>query len=303
MSGTLEVVEVCPRDGLQNDPAMVSTEDKVALVKRLAAAGARRIEAVSFVHPKAVPQMADAEAVMERLRGDNDLRARGVRLSGLALNRRGFDRAIAAGVDEVNFAVMATDTFNQRNQGAPTAQTLVEIVAAVPVAREAGVGLAATIGVAFGCPFEGEVPVARVVGLVRALADAGLEEIALADTIGVGDPVAVERLVAAARAAAPDARLRCHFHNTRNTGLANVYAAWRAGAVSIDASVGGVGGCPFAPGAAGNIPTEDTVYMLHRMGIATGYDLAGLIDTAGWLSGVLGKVLPGMVSKAGPFPA
>ena len=180
---------------------------------------------------------------------------------------------------------------------------MAEIVQAVPAARDAGVGFAAAIGVAFGCPFEGETPHERVAAIAAELAAAGVEEIGLADTIGVGDPLAVEALVAAVRAAAPEVRIRCHFHNTRNTGLANAYAAWRAGAVSLDASVGGVGGCPFAPGAAGNIPTEDTVYMLHRMGLETGYDLSALIETAGWLGGVLGKTLPGMVSRAGPFPA
>jgi len=299
----IELVEVCPRDGLQNESVMVSTADKVELVKRLAAAGAKRIEAVSFVHPKAVPQMADAESVMERLRGDNDLRAQGVRLSGLVLNRRGVDRALAAKVDEINFAVMASETFNRRNQGAGVSETMAELLAAARTARAARVSFAATIGVAFGCPFEGETPQARVVALAEELADMGVDEIALADTIGVGDPVAVEALVAAVRQAAPGASIRGHFHNTRNTGLANVYAALRAGVEVLDASVGGVGGCPFAPGAAGNIPTEDTVYMLHRMGVATGYDLGGLIATAGWLAGVLGKTLPGMVSKAGTFPA
>lgn len=300
----LTIIEVSPRDGLQNEKVLVSTEAKVELVYRAAAAGARRIEAVSFVNPKAVPQMADAEAVMARLRQDPDLRARGVRLAGLVVNRRGVDRALTADVDELNFVVVASETFNQRNQGAAIAQTVEQIGQAAAVARIEGIPITVTIGAAFGCPFEGEVPVAQVAAIAADLQGMGLDEIALADTIGVGDPVSVETRVAAVLAAAPGVALRCHFHNTRNTGLANAVAAWRAGVAGLDASIGGIGGCPFAPAATGNIPTEDTVYLFERMGVATGYDLGVLMDAALWLGERLGGApLPGMLAKAGPFPA
>lgn len=303
MTSSIEIIEVAPRDGLQNEKTPVSTADKIALVRRAVSAGARRVEAVSFVNPRAVPQMADAEAVMEGLRGADDLRAAGVSLIGLVLNRRGLDRAIAADVDEANFVVVASETFNVRNQSVPIAETLRQISEAPAVARDAGLKLGVTIGAAFGCPFEGEVPEAQVVRIAAELASFGIEEIALADTIGVGDPLTVEARFAAVRAAAPDVRLRGHFHNTRNTGLANAFAAWRAGVASLDASLGGIGGCPFAPAATGNIPTEDLVYMLDRMGVETGCSLEGLISAAHWLQGVLGgKRLPAMVSRAGAFP-
>ena len=298
----LSILEVSPRDGLQNEKTLVSTLDKVALVQRAAAAGARRIEAVSFVNPKMVPQMADAEAVMARL-GDTPLRETGVRLAGLVLNRRGVDRALMAGVDELNFVVVATETFNLRNQGVSIDETLAQLSDIAGLARAEGVPLTVTIGASFGCPFEGEVAESQVRRLVERIGGLPVEEIALADTIGVGDPTAVERRVAIARQAAPAARLRCHFHNTRNTGLANAYAAWKAGVTVLDASIGGIGGCPFAPAATGNIPTEDTVYMFERMGVATGYDLSGLIAAAGWLAGVLGAPTPGLLARAGPFPS
>jgi hydroxymethylglutaryl-CoA lyase len=304
MTSSVQIIEVAPRDGLQNEKVQVSTADKVELTLRAVAAGARRIEAVSFVNPRAVPQMADAEAVMAGLRGERDLRAEGVSLIGLVLNRRGLDRAIAADVDEANFVVVASETFNVRNQGVPIAETLRQISEAPAVARDAGLKLGVTIGAAFGCPFEGEVSEDQVVRIAAELASFGVEEIALADTIGVGDPLTVERRFATIRANTPGVRLRGHFHNTRNTGLANAFAAWRAGAESLDASIGGIGGCPFAPAATGNIPTEDLAYMLARMGVETGYDLESLIASAHWLQDVLGaERLPGMVSRAGGFPA
>ena len=301
MASTLNVVEVAPRDGLQNEAVDVSTDDKVALVLRAVAAGAKRIEAVSFVNPRAVPRMADAEAVMARLReGARDLRAEGVRLAGLALNRRGFARALDAGVDEINAVVVASETFNRRNQGVAIAQTQAEIAAGLALAGATPVTV--TIAAAFGCPFEGEVAVERVVDLAQAAWEAGAAEIALADTIGVADPLAVERRVAAVRKAIPDAPLRLHLHDTRNTGLANAYAGWRAGVSVLDASIGGIGGCPFAPAATGNIATEDLAYMLARMGVETGLDLARLIAAAQWLGGRLGRPVPGLLSRAGPFP-
>ncbi len=303
MAPQIEIVEVSPRDGLQNHPTLLPTRDKVQLVLKAVAAGARRIEAVSFVNLKAVPQMADAEAVLQGLKDEADLPAQDVKLIGLVLNRRGFDRAAVAGVDEVNFVVVASETFNQRNQGASIAQTLSQIAEAVPLAAQAGLGLGVTIGAAFGCPFEGEVSEAQVGRLAAELADLGVAEIAIADTIGVGDPTAVTRRLQVVRAAAPEARLRCHFHNTRNTGLANAYAAWMAGAEVLDASLGGVGGCPFAPAATGNIPTEDTLYMFARMGVRTGYDLKRSIEAARWLGERMGDIaLPAMLGRAGVFP-
>lgn len=299
----IDVIEVSARDGLQNEKTLISTADKVQLIRRSVAAGARRIEAVSFVNPQRVPQMADAAEVMAILRAEDDLRGQGVSLIGLVLNQRGFDRALEAGVDEVNFVVVASETFNQRNQGVSIAQTLEQIAQTALIAKAEGLTFGVTIGAAFGCPFEGEVDEAQISHLAAAAYAMGVSEIALADTIGVGDPVAVERRIGLAKAASPGVRIRCHFHNTRNTGLANAYAAVRAGAMALDTSIGGIGGCPFAPAATGNIPTEDTVYMLERMGIATGYDLPALIETADWLGGVLGgKALPGMLGKAGVFP-
>jgi hydroxymethylglutaryl-CoA lyase len=298
----IEIVEVAPRDGLQNEKALLAVADKVELVLRSIAAGARRIEAVSFVNPRAVPQMADAEAVMERLREDGDLRADGVTLIGLVLNRRGLDRALKAAVDEANFVVVASESFNQRNQGVPIAETMAQILQSGEVARAEGLPMSVTIGAAFGCPFEGEVPEAMVVRLAAEAARAGVKEIALADTIGVADPLMVERRIAAVRGAVGDTPIRCHFHNTRNTGIANAYAAWRAGAATLDTSLGGVGGCPFAPAATGNIATEDVAYMFNRMGIKTGLDLERLIASASWLSDKLGKPTPAALGRAGNFP-
>jgi hydroxymethylglutaryl-CoA lyase len=296
----IEILEVSPRDGLQNEKTLVS---KVELVLKAVRLGAKRIEAVSFVNAARVPQMADAAEVMTALRGEANLRAHGVRLSGLVLNQRGFDRALAADVDEVNFVVVASETFSQRNQGASIQATLDQVARSAEVARAEALPFTVTIAAAFGCPFEGEVEEAHVARLAREIAAFGPAELALADTIGVADPATVERRLALTAEAAPGVALRCHFHNTRNTGLANAYAAWRVGVRVIDASLGGVGGCPFAPAATGNIPTEDTVYMFERMGLDTGYDLSAAIEAADWLGGRLGKaILPGMLGRAGVFP-
>ena len=300
MTAAVELVEVSPRDGLQNERTLVSSADKVELIRRAAAAGARRIEAVSFVSPRAVPQMADAEAVLSEL-AQRPV-AQPVRLAGLVLNRRGVERALRAGIDELNFVVLASETFNRRNQGVGIEETMSQLQEIAPIVRGEGRLLTLTIGASFGCPFEGEVPEAQVVRLAGAGEALGVDEIALADTIGVGDPGRVERRIGLVREAAPAARLRCHFHNTRNTGLANAYAAWKAGVEVLDASIGGIGGCPFAPAATGNIPTEDTVYMMERMGVATGYTLEPLIETAQWLGAVLGTQTPGLLARAGVFP-
>jgi hydroxymethylglutaryl-CoA lyase len=294
---TIDIVEVSPRDGLQNERTLLSTADKIALVQKALAAGLRRMEVASFVNPSRVPQMADAEAVLDGLRG-----LPGLRRIGLVLNRRGLDRALRAGVDEVNFVVVASETFSQRNQGASVAQTLATWEEVAAVTRTEHVGLSATIGTAFGCPFEGEVPAQRVADLVARIAAHAPDEIALADTVGVGAPSDVIRRFTDAAAAAPGVRLRAHFHNTRNTGIANAYAAIQCGVHVLDASIGGIGGCPFAPAATGNIATEDLGYMLQRMGAAETLDLARLIDTARWLEGKLGHPTPAMLGRAGIFP-
>ena len=294
----VEIVEVGPRDGLQNESTLLGTATKVAFIERAIAAGVRRIEVASFVNPKRVPQMADAEAVLAALP-----RHPGVQYVGLVLNRKGLDRAIAAGCTEIGMAVVASDTFNQRNQGATTEESIAAWADIAAAARAAGLRAQVTVSAAFGCPFEGEIPVERVVEVVRRVAEARPFEIAIADTIGVGVPSQVTEILGRVREAVPGMALRCHFHNTRNTGLANAYAAVQAGATTLDASIGGIGGCPFAPAATGNIPTEDLVYMLARMGIATGIDLDALISTGRWLEDQLGHRIPGMLVKAGSFPA
>lgn len=298
VAGSIEIVEVGPRDGLQNEDVLVDTGTKVELIGRLVAAGLRRIEAVSFVHPRLVPQMADAEAVMAAL-PDAD----GVSYIGLALNERGVNRALDAGVDEVNFVVVATDAFSMRNQGCTTAGSVQTWERVMTLGYADGKRFGVTVGAAFGCPFEGEVPVDRVVEVAARVADAGADEITLADTIGVASPGDVAVRFGAVREALGPVPLRCHFHNTRNTGLANAFAATSAGVRSFDASIGGLGGCPFAPDATGNIPTEDLVYMLQRMGHAADLSLPTLIGTAQWLEGNIGKRLPGMLMRAGTFPA
>jgi len=294
----VEIVEVGPRDGLQNESTVFPTEAKVEFIERVVAAGTRRVEVTSFVNPKRVPQMADAEEVLKRLP-----RREGVHYVGLVLNRRGFDRAAAAGCNEIGMAVVASDTFNQRNQGVTTEESIKAWLDIAAAAHAAGIRPQVTVSAAFGCPFEGEVAPEKVVDVARRVADGAPCEIAIADTIGVGVPSQVNDLLGRLREALPGMPLRCHFHNTRNTGLANAYAAVEAGATVLDASVGGIGGCPFAPAATGNIPTEDLLYMLERMGIGTGVDLQQTIATGRWLQDHLGRPVPGMLVKAGSFPA
>src|SRR5690348_10363041 len=272
--GGLEIVEVGPRDGLQNESTLVSTSAKIAYIRAVIAAGARRIEATSFVHPQRVPQMADAEAVMAGVP-----RVDGVSYIGLVVNGRGLDRALAAGVDEVNVVVVATETFSRRNQGMSIAEGLASFAAISQRAHDGGLRVTATIGASFGCPFEGEVAPSTVASLVRQCASAGADEIALADTIGVGVPLDVSRLVEVTREVT-DLPLRFHFHNTRNTGYANALMAVSLGASALDASTGGIGGCPFAPAATGNIATEDLAYALRRSGVGSGLDLPGLVAAA-----------------------
>lgn len=296
-SPRVEIVEVAPRDGLQNEQVHVATAVKAELVKRALAAGLRRMEVTSFVNPQRVPQMADAEILMQDVRTYPNLTT-----IGLAMNRRGFDRAVAAGCDEVNMVVVASESLSRRNQGMATAESIAIIRDVAAAAREAGTPISVTIAASFGCPFEGEVPEGRVLAILEEVLPLAPLEIAFADTIGCGVPTQVSSLVRQAKALAPGMRLRGHFHNTRNTGLANVAAAVEAGAHSIDASLGGTGGCPFAPGATGNVATEDVAWMLHRMGIATGVDLQQAVEAAQWLSATLGRQSASGVAKAGLFP-
>ncbi len=294
----VEIVEVGPRDGLQNEPVLLSTDQKVELVRRSVAAGARRVELASFVNPRLVPQMADAEAVLAGVSG-----IVGLVTSGLVLNERGAVRALDTAVDEVNVVVVSTDAFSQRNSGMPTDEAVAMAGRVAKLVSAEGRPVAVTLAAAFGCPFSGEVAVERVADLARQCAVDGVGEIALADTIGVGVPLQVRALVAAVRAAVPDhVRLRAHFHNTRNTGYANAVAAVDEGLDVLDASMGGIGGCPFAPNATGNIATEDLVYLLHRSGVTTGLDLALLSEGARWVGEQLGTTVPGLLSRAGDFP-
>lgn len=300
MLDAIEIVEVAARDGLQNEPGVVATADKVQLVERVIAAGARRVEVASFVNPARVPQMADAESVIAAL---PDLRE--VSYIGLALNKRGVMRALATrdggqrGVDEVGCVMVASDAFGMRNQGQSADESADEARAMIRFAHDNALRASVTIAVAFGCPFEGAVPQARVVELAKRVLEASPAEIALADTIGVAGPREVGDLFAALRdITPPDIPLRAHFHNTRGTGIANAWAAISAGVGVLDASLGGIGGCPFAPRATGNIATEELIYLAERSGIAHGFDLQQMIAANRWLASVLGRELPSLVARA-----
>lgn len=295
---TVEMVEVGPRDGLQNESAIIATADKAALIRRAVDYGARRIEVTSFVNPKKVPQLADADELVALLPDRDD-----VTYIGLVLNRRGAERALATGrIDELGAVCVTSDSFGIRNQGQSSDESLAAAIEIVGLAKAAGRGGQITIATAFGCPFEGEVALARVVEMAKRAADAAPREVALADTIGVGVPAQVAEMVGRVADAIAPLPVRVHFHNTRGTGLANVWAAVGEGAATVDASLGGLGGCPFAPGAAGNVATEDVAYMLERSGIATGLALPAAVDAAHWLAGVMDRPLPAMVSRAPAFP-
>jgi isopropylmalate/homocitrate/citramalate synthase len=290
----ITICDVGPRDGLQNDPKTLDPELRAELVNRLAAAGLPRIEAVSFVNPARVPQMAGAEAVVEGIE-----RVPGVVYAGLALNDRGYERLRGTGLDEVHFAFAASEEFNRRNAGASVEDSVQSAERIVSRARADGIRVTVTIGTAFGCPFEGAIDPERVLEIAARIAGSDPDEIVFADTVGVGVPRQVRHLVSeAAKLGKP---VGVHLHNTRNTGIANAYEAIASGATVLDASVGGIGGCPFAPRATGNICTEDLVYMLHGEGIETGVDLNLLIGVAQWLEGVLGRELEGQVYRAGSF--
>ena len=288
------ICDVAARDGLQNDPKILQPEVRSDLVNRLAAAGLPRIEVCSFVNPARVPQMAGAEEVVAGIDRRPD-----VVYAGLALNDRGYDRLVASGLDEAHFAFAASEEFNRRNQNASVDESVAAAERTVARAHDDGIRATVTIGTAFGCPFEGAIDPERVLDLAARLVEGGADEVVFADTVGVGVPRQVRHLVG--KAAGLGAPVGVHLHNTRNTGFANAYAAVESGATVIDASVGGVGGCPFAPRATGNICTEDVVYMLHGEGIETGIDLDALIAVAEWLEGVLGRQLEGQVYRAGTF--
>jgi hydroxymethylglutaryl-CoA lyase/(R)-citramalyl-CoA lyase len=289
------VCDVGPRDGLQNEAKVLEPALRAELCDRLAAAGLKRMEAASFVNPKLVPQMAGAEEVMAALH-----RKPGTVYAGLVLNEKGYDRAVAAGVDEIHYAFSAADEFGKRNQNATTEEGLKTALSLVAKARADRMPITVTISVAFGSPFDGPVPPQRVLGIVERLMAIPPDEISLADTIGVGVPSQVHELVRGSRALG--AQVGAHFHNTRNTGYANAVAAFEEGVVSLDSSVGGAGGCPFAPNATGNIATEDLVYLLRGLGVDAGIDLDALITTSRWLGSQLGKDLPGMLARAGDYP-
>ena len=292
---SLVICDVGPRDGLQNEAKTLPPSIRADLCDRLAAAGLKRMEAASFVNPKLVPQMAGAEEVMAALQ-----RKPGVVYAGLALNEKGYERAVQAGVDEVHYAFSAADEFGRRNQNATTEEGLKTALSLVARARSDRMPITVTLSVAFGSPFDGPTPPERVLSIVEHLMAVPPDEICLADTIGVGVPSQVHELVRGARSIG--ATVGAHFHNTRNTGYANAAAALEEGVVSLDASVGGAGGCPFAPNATGNIATEDLVYLLRGLGVETGIDLDSLIATSRWLGSQLGKELPGMLARAGDYP-
>jgi hydroxymethylglutaryl-CoA lyase len=290
----VSVREVGPRDGLQNEDP-VPTQAKIELIDRLSGTGVERIEAVSFVHPAAIPQMADADAVWRGIR-----RAPSVRYSALVPNLRGATRALDSGVTEIEAVVSASDTHNRKNVNRSTAESLDDIAQIIALAHERGATCQVIVSTAWGCPYEGDVPVERVVATAsRAVAD-GADTISFGDTTGMATPGRVQRLVGEFRSQHPATGLNLHFHNTRGTGLANVLAALQLGVADFDASVGGLGGCPYAPGATGNIATEELVHMVEDMGVDTGIDLAALIDAAADAEHIIGRQLPSQVLRAGP---
>lgn len=296
-TNAVSIIEVGPRDGLQSEPEILSTSVKLEFIRRAIDAGIRRMEVTSFVHPKRVPQMADAEDVIRGLPDRDD-----VIYIGLVLNKKGFERAQDVNIDEIGMAVVASDTYNQRNQGVPTSESIKAWLEMSAAARAAGIRANVMVSSAFGCPFEGEVPVARILEIVKQIVDGEPVELGIADSIGVAVPTQVTDLLGAVQEIVPDLPIRCHFHNTRNTGLANAQAALEAGVASLDASIGGIGGCPFAPAATGNIPTDDLLYMLDRSGVQSGVSLDKIIETSNWLQEQLGRDVPAMLPKAGIFP-
>ena len=299
MSGKkITLVEVGPRDGLQSEPEVLPTESKVAFIEKAIDAGITRLEVASFVHPKRVPQMADAEALIAKLPDHDD-----VSYIGLIMNEHGLDRALETKVGEIGMVIVATDTYNRKNQGVDTDESVRVWSYMSKRARQNGLRANVMISSAFGCPYEGEVKVERIVELAKRAIEGGPAELGIADSIGVAVPNQVTELLGRVREVTGDLPLRCHFHNTRNTGLANAQAAVEAGVRYLDASIGGIGGCPFAPAATGNVPTDDLLYMLDRSGVQTGVSLDKIIEASLWLEQELGRGVPALLPKAGVFPS
>jgi hydroxymethylglutaryl-CoA lyase len=296
-SKTIQIVEVGPRDGLQSEPEILSTETKVEFISRAIDAGIKRLEVASFVHPKKVPQMAGAEDLLAALPMPDD-----VSYVGLIMNERGLDRALTTPIHEIGMVVVSTDSYNERNQGVPTEASIKAWLEIAKRAKSNGKIANVMVAAAFGCPFEGEVSPHRVLEIAKRLIEAEPAELGIADSIGVAVPNQVTELLGMLKEELGPIPLRCHLHNTRNTGLANAQAAIDAGVTYLDASIGGIGGCPFAPAATGNIPTDDLLYMLDRSGVESGVSLEKIIDTSGWLEQELGRGVPAMLPKAGIFP-
>ncbi len=294
----IQIVEVGPRDGLQSEPEILSTASKKIYIEMAIDAGIRRLEVASFVHPKRVPQMADAEALIDALPERED-----VSYIGLIMNERGLDRALTTKIDEIGMVVVSTDTYNEKNQGVPSSESVKAWHAISKRAKQNGLRANVMISAAFGCPYEGEVSVERVLELTEQVLESEPAELGIADSIGVAVPGQVSELLGRVKELTGNLPLRCHFHNTRNTGLANAQAAVDAGVTYLDASIGGIGGCPFAPAATGNIPTDDLLYMLDRSGVETGVSLTKIIDTSRWLEAELGRGIPALLPKAGMFPS
>ncbi len=293
----VSILEVGPRDGLQSEPEILPTEIKKEFITRTINAGIKNIEVTSFVHPKKVPQMADAEKLVESLPDRDD-----VTYIGLIMNQRGFERARDCGIDEVGMVIVSTDTYNMKNQNVVTQQSIDNWLDIASSAKSAGIRTSVVIACSFGCPYEGEVDPEHVASIAEQILKGEPDVIGLADSVGVAVPNQVKTTFALIKDLAPTIPLRTHLHNTRNTGLANAAAAVEAGVTIIDASTGGIGGCPFAPKATGNIPTDDLLYMLDRSGIETGVNLKEIVKTTDWLENQLGRSVPAMVPKAGIFP-
>jgi hydroxymethylglutaryl-CoA lyase len=293
----VQIIEVGPRDGFQIEPAFIPTEQKIRIIDKLSETCLRRIEATSFVHPKAIPQLADAAEVMAGI-----ARKEGVSYMALVPNVKGVERAFQAAIEEINLVVSASESHNKNNMNMSVAESLKAFREAAKIALGNGMRITGSIGTAFGCPFEGWVQPQKVEEIAQELLAMGVHEVCLADTTGMANPSQVMGLVSRLRHQFKDVEFRLHFHNTRGAGMANVLAALFEGITIFDGSIGGLGGCPYAPGATGNIPTEDMVHMLESMGIDTGIDLPKLVDCAKMVQELLGRELPGQVMKAGTVP-
>ena len=293
----ISILEVGPRDGLQSEPEILPTEVKKEFITRTIDAGIKQIEVTSFVHPKKVPQMADAEKLVESLPENDD-----VTYIGLIMNQRGFERARDCGIDEVGMVIVSTDTYNMKNQNVVTQESIDNWLSIAAEAKSAGIRTSVVIACSFGCPYEGEIDPEHIAAIAEQVLKGKPDVLGLADSVGVAVPSQIKKTFSLIKELAPSIPLRTHLHNTRNTGLANAAAAVEAGVSIIDASTGGIGGCPFAPRATGNIPTDDLLYMLDRSGVETGVDLRQVVKTTDWLEEQLGRSVPAMVPKAGIFP-